>query len=696
MAYLLGCDVGGTFTDFVLYDDESGAIHTEKQLTTPADPSIGVLAGLQRFAMVDPDHVALTSRIAHATTLVANAVIERKGACTALLATRGFRDVLELRRHVRVTTYELWSDPPEPLIPRALRLPVSERTGADGAILSQVPRGELEAAVVLMRAQGVESVAIAFLHSYVNPANERAAGRLLAELAPELEVTLSSDVLPQIREYERTSSAAVNAYVKPLVARYLRNLGQGLDAAGYQAPLRIMLSNGGLGSPDTASKFPLRLLESGPVAGAIVGRQLARMLDLDNVLSFDMGGTTAKACLIRDHVLPVTEELEVARSRRFTKSSGYPVAVPAVNMIEIGAGGGSIASINNLDLVQVGPQSAGADPGPACYAQGGTAPTVTDADLVLGYLNPDYFADGSMPLDTTAARLAITNELAEPRGEDVLRAAWTVHDVVNETMAGAVRMHVTERGGNPQAATLVAFGGAGPMHAYHVAAKLGIERVLVPLRAGVLSALGLLIAPPGFDIVRTYKLPLSALDVDAVSAQMREMMGSIKALLDALDSDGELRFSCGVDVGYIGQSYQVTVPVAPDLHPSAVAEAALWDRFAALYRERYGYFYDDVPAEVVNLRVSGELVGGELALTQQPLERRPASPSGTRQAYAYREAQMSSFVVYDRSTFQPGMHFLGPAIIEEPSATTIVGTGGSVEVDAFGSLSITVASSDTA
>ena len=689
-AYRLGCDVGGTFTDFVLYDEGSGAIHVEKCLTTPADPSVGMLEGLRAFGAVDPDHVARTGRIAHATTLVANAVIERKGARTALLTTRGFRDVLELRRHVRVTTYELWADPPAPLVPRHLRIPIDERTYSDGTVLRRVSREEIEAAIALMQAEGVGSVAVAFLHSYVNPDNEREAARLLRELAPEIAVTASADVLPQIKEYERTSTTVVNAYVKPLVRRYLGNLDGGLAHAGYAAPLRVMLSNGGLGSTDTAADFPLRLIESGPVAGAIVGRRIAEALALPEVLSFDMGGTTAKACFIRDGALPITEELEVARSRRFTRSSGFPVAVPAVNMIEIGAGGGSIAGINEMGLVQVGPESAGADPGPICYARGGTRPTVTDADLLLGYLNPGNFAGGSMRLDEAAARAGIEEQLARPRGQSALEAAWTVHDVVNETMAAAVRMHITERGGNPRQAVLVAFGGAGPLHACHLAAKLRIGRVMVPLRAGVLSALGLLVAPPAYDIVRTHKVPLREFDAASTGALLEEMADQVASLLGRLGAEGDLRFRRGVDVGYIGQSYQVTVPLE-----GAVDREAIWQSFAALYREKYGYFYDDVPAEIVNLRVLGELVGGELAL--QPLPSGPAAaPAGARPAWSARERRMRPFDVFDRARLHPGAAFEGPAIVEEASATTIIDQGATVEVDAWGSLVVTLDLEETA
>ena len=685
-SYRLGVDVGGTFTDFVLLDETSGAIHIAKSLTSPADPSVGILDGLAAFDTPCPDHVAATRRIAHATTLIANIVIERKGARTALLTTKGFRDVLELRRHVRVTTYELWADPPEPLVPRWLRLPIDERVYADGEVLKPVARDEIVLAVDTMRAEGVTSVAVAFLHSYVNPTNERAGGRILAELAPDLAVTLSSDVLPQIKEYERTSTTVVNGYVKPMARRYLGNLDAGLRDAGYRAPMQIMLSNGGLGSTDTATSFPIRLIESGPVSGAIVGQQLAELLGLTNVLSFDMGGTTAKACLIQDRALPTTDELEVARSRRFTKSSGFPIGVPAVNVMEIGAGGGSIAAVNAVGLVQVGPASAGADPGPICYASGGTRPTVTDADLVLGYLNPDNFAGGSIALDEAAAVAGIERNVGVPQGRDVLDAAWIIHDVIDETMAAAVRMHVTERGGNPQDATLVAFGGAGPVHAYSLARKLRIDRILVPLRAGVLSALGLLTAPPAFDIVRTHKVSLAELDPQATAARMDGMAAEIGTLLDGIDAQGTRRFRRAIDVGYIGQSYQVTVPVNDGLDRDS-----LWRSFAALYRYKYGYFYDDVPVEIVNLRVLGEIAGASLQLSPLPgTGPATAEPKATRNAYSPLQAETIPFAVYDRDMLQPGMAFTGPAIIEESTSTTVVDTDGGVVVDGYGSLVISL------
>src|SRR5215469_5990834 len=422
--FRIGCDIGGTFTDFVLFETATGRVRTAKRLTTPADPSRAMLAGLTELGHAAPGSAAAAERLAHATTLIANAVIERKGAKTALLCTAGFRDVIELRRYVRVTTYEMFADPPTPLVPRRLRLPVDERMRADGSVLRPVDPEEIRRIATTLQTERVDSVAICFLHAFTNPANERTAGVLLQELLPGVAISLSSDVLPQIKEYERSSTTVINAYVKPLTVGYLGRLEQGLAREGLAAPLQIMLSNGGIGSSQIAAAYPVRLVESGPVAGAVVAQRFARMLDLPEVLAYDMGGTTAKASLIRDGILPLTDEVEVARSRRFTKSSGFPVAVPAVSMIEIGAGGGSIARVNALGIVQVGPDSAGAAPGPACYGRGGAEPTVSDADLMLGYLNPDRFAGGIMRLDNAAAEQTIATKIGKPLGLATAAAAW--------------------------------------------------------------------------------------------------------------------------------------------------------------------------------------------------------------------------------------------------------------------------------
>jgi N-methylhydantoinase A len=686
--FRVGCDIGGTFTDFVLIEAATGEIRTAKRLTTPDDPSRAMLAGLTELARAMPGSSAAVERLAHATTLVTNAVIERKGARTALLCTAGFRDVIELRRYVRVTTYEMFADPPVPLVPRRLRLPVDERTRADGSVLRPVDAQELRAIAEALRAANIESVAVCFLHSFTNPANERAAGELLAQLLPGVAISLSSDVLPQIKEYERSSTTVINAYVKPLTVGYLGRLEKGLVAAGYFAALQIMLSNGGIGSAQTAAEFPVRLVESGPVAGAVVARRFAELLGLPEVLSYDMGGTTAKACLIRDGVLPLTDEVEVARSRRFTKSSGFPVAVPAVSMIEIGAGGGSIARVNALGIVEVGPDSAGAAPGPACYGLGGSAPTVSDADLVLGYLDAERFAGGSMRLDRAAAERAIEAAIAKPTGIATVAAAWTIHDVVNESMAAAVRIHVSERGGDPSRPVLVAFGGAGPVHVCNLAAKLHIGRLLVPLRAGVLSALGLVLAPAAYDIARTWKTPLASLDVHALAGEVAAISREIAARLAEV-ATGTPTFDVTLGLGYAGQSYHVPVGVDAARLATLTPDALLAD-FAAAYRGKYGHYYDDVPVELVNVHVTGVVGADSHALPELPATAADATTAvrGARDAFSAQRRAFLPFTIYRRELLRPAMSFAGPCLIEEDSATTVVDIGARVNVDRYGSLDI--------
>ncbi|MSP67612.1 MAG: hydantoinase/oxoprolinase family protein [Alphaproteobacteria bacterium] len=688
--FAVACDIGGTFTDLVLHDEASATLHSAKLLTTPQDPSIAMLEGLALLAHQVPGYVARTRRVAHATTLIANAVIERKGARCALLCTAGFRDCLEMRRHVRVTTYELWIDPPTPLVPRYLRLPVAERTYSDGTILQPVDPDEIDRIAAFLLTERVESVAIAFLHSYVNPANELAAERALGRALPGVAITTSAAVLRQIKEFERTSTTVVNAYVKPLAARYLARLDSGLGAAGFRPRLEVMLSNGGLGAAKTAGEFPIRLLESGPVAGAIIARHYAMRDGIDNLLAFDMGGTTAKACLIQRGEIPITDELEVARSQRFTRSSGLPVAVPAAHLIEVGAGGGSLARLNALGLVQVGPESAGAEPGPVAYGRGGTAPTVTDADLVLGYLNPDYFAAGSMRLDRAAAAASIVAHVGKPSGRDLLGAAWTIHDVVNETMASAVRMHVTERGGRLEDAVLAAFGGAGPVHACNLATKLGIRRLLVPLRAGVLSAVGLLVAPPAYDQVQTVKRLLAGADTAEFARIFAAMAEEIRGHLAAVETGAAVTFQASADIGYAGQGYQIRVPLA-GMDAASLTEARLASGFAQHYRSRYGYFYDDVPVEVVHLRLSGHAEGPRYVVPEaasQPRQNRGSAVQ--RQAFSARRQALLPFAVHQRPRLEAGDRFSGPAIIEEDSCTTVVDVGTEVEVDRFGSLAITI------
>lgn len=689
--YLVGSDIGGTFTDLVLLNERSGEIVITKVVTTPDDPSDAVITGVRALANEDPDYIHHTREFVHATTLAANAVIQRKGVKTALLATKGFRDLLELRRHVRVKTSEIWNDPPAPLVPRYLRIPVTERTYSDGRILTPVSPEEIRQIAEFLQKEEIESVAIAFLHSYVNSTNEREVADLLHQLAPDIAISRSSQVLPKFGEYERTATTVINAYVKPIMERYLQRLGDRLNSEGFEGNLFVNLSNGGLASVRAASDLPVRVIESGPVAGAVAAQIYGKLAGLDEVLSMDMGGTTAKACLIKDGALPMTSELEVARSERSQKGSGYPVAIPSVDLIEVGAGGGSIARVNQLGLIQVGPDSAGASPGPICYGFGGEEPTVTDADLALGYLNPDYFLGGEMKLDDNKATQGLRERLAEPLGREVLDVAWTVHQVVNENMAAAVKMHVIEKGGDPSRLSLVAFGGAGPVHAYHVAAALGVPKVLVPHQAGVTSALGLLAAPPAFDLSRTYKIPFKDLDFAEMEQALQEMEKEVAGLLREVDPEGQAKFDRSLDICYIGQGYQIPVELEED-GLATMDAAVLWELFANEYRAKYGYFYDDVPAEVVNLKVRGSIIDRALKLQPIPRSQRTLKDAlkGHRPAYASAQQSMVPYGVYDRYLLSPSMVIEGPAIIEERECTTVVDSGGTVEVDDYGTLVISV------
>ena len=695
-SYIVGCDIGGTFTDLVVLNEQTGEMTIEKVVTTPADPSEAVISGVRSLALTIPGYIGETREFVHATTLVANAVIERTGVKTALLATRGFRDLLELRRHVRIKNTELFNDPPEPLIPRYLRIPVTERAYSDGRILVKPDAKEVGRIVQFLRKEGIESVAIAFLHSYINASNEEEVGSLLKEMAPELSVSLSSDVLPKYQEYERTAATVINAYVKPIAQRYLQRLEDRLSSEGFKTDLFITLSNGGLSSVSTARDFPVRVIESGPVAGAVTAQMYGQLTGLQEVLSLDMGGTTAKVCFIKNGVLPITSELEITRSGRYQKNSGYPVAIPSVDLFEVGAGGGSIAHINNLGLLQVGPQSAGADPGPICYGFGGQEPTVTDADLALGYLNSDYFLGGQMKLDEAETSQSLKEMLADPLGRSVLDVAWTVHEVVNENMAAAVKMHVIEKGGDPTRATLVAFGGAGPVHAYNLAYKLGIGKVLVPLRAGVTSAQGLLSAPPAFDLTRTRRVPFEQLDFAILQRDFLEMEREAEDLLREVDSQGDVQFIRSLEICYVGQGFQITVAL-PERDVTAISPEDLWARFAEEYRDKYGYFYDDVPAEVVDLRVRGTISGHNMKLPQLPAGKGLVADAlkGQRPAYSAARGSTVSHQVYDRYLLSPGMVIEGPAIIEEHESTTVVDQDGRVEVDAYGTLVISVARAGT-
>ncbi len=683
----VGIDIGGTFTDLIAFDERTGALSIGKVLTTPEVPAAGVEIGLAETLSNAGEGPDAIGGIIHGTTLVTNALIERKGATTALLTTKGFRDAVEIRREGRYDLYDLSLEMPSPLAPRRRRLEVDERILADGSILTPLDLAGIPALVARLRAVGAEAVAISLLHAYRNPEHERALGAAVAEAAPELVISLSSEVVAEMHEYERTSTTLANVYVRPLVERYLRELEERLRAGGMGAsPLLVMLSSGGTATVETARRFPIRLIESGPAAGALAAAHYGALIGRPNLLSFDMGGTTAKACLIDGGEPIVAADFEVARVYRFKRGSGLPVRVPVIEMIEIGAGGGSIARVDSLGLLKVGPDSAGAEPGPACYGRGGTLPTVTDADLLLGYLDPHFFLGGRMALDGAAAAAAIA-PLAAQLGLDPIAAAWGIHQVVNENMAGAARIHAVERGTDSRGRALFAFGGAGPVHAYRVAEILRAPELIVPLGAGVTSALGFLVAPLAFDFVRSYPAPLADLDWDRADGLLMEMAAEgLATLARAGIPAAAITVRRSAELRYRGQGHEVAVPL-PDGPLSADSLPSLEEAFAGVYRRLYGRVAEGVPLEAVSWRVvvSGPRPSLDLRAPAGGVTDATLAIKGERPIYLPERGEFVTVPIYDRYALAPGATFAGPAIVEERESTAIIG-GGTIRIDEYRNL----------
>ena len=666
----IGVDIGGTFTDLVWVDDATGAVQVGKLLTTPKDPSQAVEQGVVTVLNDAGSLAADVRSLIHGTTLATNALIERKGARTGLLTTAGFRDAVEIGREGRYDMYDLFIDQPSPLVPRHLRLEVSERMLADGRVLTPLDPASARAAIERLRGAGVEALAICLLHAYRNPAHERALRDICAELLPGVPVSCSSDVVPEIREYERTSTTCANVYVMPLMARYLDDLERKLHELGIPGNFYIMLSAGGVATPDTAKRVPIRLVESGPAAGALAAARMARELGEPKLLSFDMGGTTAKACVIDGGEPLLAREFEVARADRFKKGSGLPIRVPCIELIEIGAGGGSLARVDRMGLLKVGPDSAGADPGPACYAQGGKVPTVTDADLLLGYLDPGFFLGGRMRLDVDAARQAVENTVGRTMGLAVTEAAWGIHRVVNENMAAAARVHGIERGKDLRAYPLFAFGGAGPVHAWHVGRILKVPRVLVPFGAGAMSAYGLLAAPLAFDFVSTASQRLDTADWSQINRLYEEMEAEGRAILqNAAVADRDVRIRRTAEMHYTGQGHEVEVELPPG-RLSAPSLGVIVERYEAAYRALYSRVPLGVPIEALNFRVVVSGPVPDISVSGSRPDAVPAAattpaPKGRRQAYFPEAGGYVDTPVYDRYALNPGAAFAGPAIVEE-------------------------------
>lgn len=686
--YRLGCDIGGTFTDFVLLNDQTGEMKTGKCLTTPQDPSDAVEEGIRVLETTAPDFVAKLDELIHGTTLVINSIIERKGAKTGLITTKGFRDVLEIGRELRYAPYDIFAEFPKPLIPRRYRIEVDERVRSDGGVIKALDPEEASRAVRTLLNMGVESIAVCLINSFENPSHELMLQEIIEKEAPGISVSISYHVLPQIKEYERTSTTVTNAYVKPLTGRYLSKLAGRLTSIGFKGKLFIMLSSGGVTSVETAAEFPVRIIESGPTAAVIAGQYYGRHFNISEMFCFDMGGTTAKSCLIQKGVAGVVPTFEVGRVQRFMKGSGLTIQVPVVDLMEIGAGGGSIAKVSKLGTLQVGPESSGAAPGPICYGRGGTDPCVTDADLLLGYLDENYFLGGEMKLDKEGARRGVEEKIVKPLGVSFIQAIWGIHDLINETMAAAAKTHIAEKGGNPKIVTIAAFGGAGPVHAYGLAKKLGAPRLLVPPNAGVGSAMGFFTAPRAFDLLRSHKISLNNVAFNEIENIFKGLEADAGKILKKEAADETIRYERSLDMRFVGQGSEVNVPV-PAGDFTELKRANVRRLFDDVYEKLYGRTYPESEVEFINFKVRASLP--ERLLQLPKLDRKKgqsldAATKGQRKAYSPIAREFIPYTVYDRYKLFPRARFKGPAIIEEKESTLIVGEDGHVSIDEFGFL----------
>lgn len=683
-AIRVGADIGGTFTDVTLLDAQ-GQMHLSKVLTTRHDPAVAVLDGLQQVVRTAGIDIRQVDSIIHGTTLVINALIERRGAKTALFCTDGFRHVLDIANENRFDIYDLLIERPEPLVPPFMRYPLPERIYSDGSVITPLDPQAVRALIPELRRQNVEAVAVSLLHSYKNPRHEQMIAEVLQQDAPDLYLTLSSDLVPEIREYPRTSTTVANVYVRPVIEQYLRSLETSLRHLGFTGQFLIMLSNGGTCTVETACRYPIYILESGPAAGALAAVHYGQQTAFGTLLSFDMGGTTAKSCLVEGGKPMTTTDYEVARMYRFKKGSGLPIKVPVIEMIEIGAGGGSIARIDTLGLLKVGPDSAESDPGPVCYGLGGKEPTVTDADLVLGYLDAGFFLGGEMTLQAEAARQAIDEAIAKPLGLEPIEAAWGIHQVVNENMASAARVHAIERGKDPRSYALFAFGGAGPVHACHVAQILEMSHVICPMGAGVASAFGMLCAPLAFDFVRSYYAALDAIDWPHANGLLESMEDDGRKLMQAAGVDpAEVDMVRRCEMRYAGQTHEISVELpsgllGPERYP------ALLRAFEVAYNALYTEVQEGRLIETLNWRLTVSGPMPQVQLLTPPARGGDLRPKGQRQVY-FPDGGFRLTQVYDRYTLPVGARLFGPAIVEERECTVVVAPGFSAEVDDFANL----------
>ncbi len=695
MAYRLGVDIGGTFTDIALIDEATGQIYTGKVSSTPQDPSGGFMEAVQRLLAKQQIAAQDVAYIVHGTTVATNAIIEGKVAPTGFITTEGFRDMLEIARQIRPTLYDLQFEKPRPLVPRHHCFGVPERLDASGTELTPLDEDALRQVANKLRAEGVESIAVCFLHAYANPEHERRAGEIIAEVFPEAVVSLSAEVAPEFREYLRASTTVINSCIRPVVARYLQRIEDRLAQAGIAAELLVMQSSGGVYTFAAARQKPVYMVESGPAAGVIAAAHLGQARGYDQVISFDMGGTTAKAGLIQGGAPSVTKDYEVGTTAQTgvgaTRGAGYPIRTPVIDLVEIGAGGGSIAWVDPGGILRVGPQSAGADPGPVCYGQGGTQPTVTDANLVLGRLNPNYFLGGEIALDPTAAQRAIEQHCAQPLGMDLVEAAHGIVEIANTAMVNALRLVSVQRGYDPRDFALVAFGGAGPAHANRLAALTEIPVAIIPQSPGTASALGLLVTDLKHDYATTLIQRLDQVVPQALEQTFRELEAQGRETLGREGmSEAAMDFRRQADLRYVGQSHELTLPLTTEaLGPAQLAQ--LLEQFHHTHDRAYGFSAPGEDVELVSVRLSaiGQIAKPALA----PLAKATgeATAKGHRPVYFAENERFVDCPVYDRYALGAGAVVQGPAIVEEIDSTTVVHPRYQVRVDDVGQMVMTAA-----
>ena len=695
MAYRLGVDIGGTFTDIALIDEATGQIYTGKVSSTPQDPSGGFMEAVQRLLAKQQIAAQDVAYIVHGTTVATNAIIESKVAPTGFITTEGFRDMLEIARQIRPTLYDLQFEKPRPLVPRHRCFGVPERLDAQGQVLTPLDEDALRQVANKLRDEGVESIAVCFLHAYANPAHERRAGEIIAEVFPEAVVSLSAEVAPEFREYLRASTTVINSCIRPVVARYLQRIEDRLAQAGIAAELLVMQSSGGVYTFAAARQKPVYMVESGPAAGVIAAAHLGQAQGYDQVISFDMGGTTAKAGLIQGGTPNVTKDYEVGTTAQSgvgaTRGAGYPIRTPVIDLVEIGAGGGSIAWVDPGGILRVGPQSAGADPGPACYGQGGMQPTVTDANLVLGRLNPSYFLGGEIALDPTAAQRAIEQHCAQPLGMDLVEAAHGIVEIANTAMVNALRLVSVQRGYDPRDFALVAFGGAGPAHANRLAALTDIPVAIIPQSPGTASALGLLVTDLKHDYATTLIQRLDQVAPHALEQTFRELEAQGRETLGREGmAEAAMEFRRQADLRYVGQSHELTLPLTTEALGPAQLEQLL-EQFHRTHDRAYGFSAPGEDVELVSVRLSaiGQIAKPALA----PLAKAAgeATAKGQRPVYFAESEGYVDCPVYDRYALGAGAVVRGPAIIEEIDSTTVVHPQYQVRVDDVGQMVLTAA-----